>query len=338
MKQTQDRFKCRNCGYCCTQIVVLSDDDLERIKQAGYDESEFVEDDRLDRKRIKMKNYFCYFLGLNKGETFCRIYKYRPSVCRIYPFFEGCTADIPGSPKMYGFGKNNIIIRSIPGVIGSHNYYADLGISHLYPIASNPDYRSMFEPGIGRGFYITGIMSLPNMREGTGIDINPRAINLTYFNLKLNHVKGFIDLDIADVREYMKKDFTVDLIVFDLPLIPIPPDYDMPNQLKTMIDGGPDGRKYIDFMIENSGPHIRKRGTLYFVQPDFSDGRSLDMLADNGFEPRIIAEKPKAINSTITTSSVRHHLEDNLGYRFRNGIDGECFLLQVIAGVKKHDS
>ncbi|MFO8015729.1 MAG: YkgJ family cysteine cluster protein [Candidatus Woesearchaeota archaeon] len=93
MIQRKDSFKCRNCGYCCMQIVLLSKKDIERIKEAGYDEREFVEEDALGRKRIRMKNYYCYFLGLHKGETFCRIYHVRPKICRDYPFLKEGTAE-----------------------------------------------------------------------------------------------------------------------------------------------------------------------------------------------------------------------------------------------------
>ncbi|PIN87020.1 hypothetical protein COV19_01730 [Candidatus Woesearchaeota archaeon CG10_big_fil_rev_8_21_14_0_10_44_13] len=86
MFQKKDRFQCRNCGYCCTLIVLLKKEDIERIKKLGYDDSDFVETDALGRKRIRMKNYYCHFLGLHKGETFCRIYHARPQVCRDYPF------------------------------------------------------------------------------------------------------------------------------------------------------------------------------------------------------------------------------------------------------------
>ena len=93
MIQKKEKFQCRNCGYCCTQIVIPSKKEIEAITEAGYAPDEFLEQDRQHRKRIRMKNYFCYFLGLHKGETFCRIYKERPKTCRDYPFFKGCTAE-----------------------------------------------------------------------------------------------------------------------------------------------------------------------------------------------------------------------------------------------------
>lgn len=93
MHQQKSKFRCLNCGYCCTLVVILSKDDIERIKKLGYNEADFAENDRLGRKRVRMKNYYCYFLGLHKGESFCRIYNERPQVCRDYPFFRKGTQE-----------------------------------------------------------------------------------------------------------------------------------------------------------------------------------------------------------------------------------------------------
>ena len=100
MIQKKEKFKCRNCGYCCTQIVIPTKKEINQIQKAGYDPEDFLERDRNKRQRIKMKNYYCYFLGLSKGETFCRIYHIRPKVCRQYPFFKGVTAECM-PPKMF---------------------------------------------------------------------------------------------------------------------------------------------------------------------------------------------------------------------------------------------
>ncbi len=103
MKQKISSFRCRHCGYCCTQIVVLSRKDIERIKKLGYNERDFAEEDHLGRKRIKIPSYYCYFLGLRDGKTFCRIYEARPETCRKYPFFEGYTAECM-PPKLFDDG------------------------------------------------------------------------------------------------------------------------------------------------------------------------------------------------------------------------------------------
>lgn len=100
MLQKKDKFKCRNCGYCCTLLVLPSKAEIERIREAGYKEEDFLETDPLGRKRMKMRNYYCHFLGLHKGETFCRIYDIRPKTCRDYPFFKEGTAECM-PPKMF---------------------------------------------------------------------------------------------------------------------------------------------------------------------------------------------------------------------------------------------
>lgn len=93
MKQTKENFRCRRCGYCCTQIVVLSPKELEEIKQLGHDENAFSTIDDTGRKRLRRLGYYCYFMTLDKGVASCKIYDKRPKICRQYPFFGKKTAE-----------------------------------------------------------------------------------------------------------------------------------------------------------------------------------------------------------------------------------------------------
>lgn len=88
----KDDFKCEHCGKCCRPIVVLSEKDIERIKELGYDESHFVEEDHFDqeKKALRQVENKCTFLDFDQfGRSFCEIYKNRPDICRKYPFL-GC--------------------------------------------------------------------------------------------------------------------------------------------------------------------------------------------------------------------------------------------------------
>ncbi|MBW2999124.1 YkgJ family cysteine cluster protein [Candidatus Woesearchaeota archaeon] len=90
----KEKFKCKRCGFSCMQIVVLSDKEIEEIKKAtNLPEEEFVDEDSLGRKRLKIINYYCYFLTIDKGIASCKIYAHRPEVCRKYPFFDSGTSE-----------------------------------------------------------------------------------------------------------------------------------------------------------------------------------------------------------------------------------------------------
>ena len=81
------KFKCTNCGYCCTSSnVELSDEELLKIKDSGEEgfSEDFLTDEGQASKRIKGSDKEpCLFLGDSK---LCNVYEHRPSVCRLYPF------------------------------------------------------------------------------------------------------------------------------------------------------------------------------------------------------------------------------------------------------------
>ena len=81
------KMKCNKCGHCCTLLLNLTERDIERIKQAGYKEEEFIEA-QLGRKYMKLIDHKCFFLRKNKKGYYCEIYKYRPQICRIYPSYD----------------------------------------------------------------------------------------------------------------------------------------------------------------------------------------------------------------------------------------------------------
>ena len=94
MKQSPKTFSCHRCGYSCSQIVVLSQEDVNRITKAGIPEEQYIKEDQLGKKQIIIDQYngkFCHFFRFEKKDGkvqgSCRIYKSRPNVCRDYPFF-----------------------------------------------------------------------------------------------------------------------------------------------------------------------------------------------------------------------------------------------------------
>jgi Fe-S-cluster containining protein len=83
------RFKCKRCATFCCKLggPKLSANDVERLKQAGYDAAEF-----LDSVYCSLKNRgdgSCVFLQLKKERDVyeCSVYDSRPVLCRLYPFY-----------------------------------------------------------------------------------------------------------------------------------------------------------------------------------------------------------------------------------------------------------
>jgi len=83
------RFKCKRCATFCCKLggPKLSLKDVEGLKKAGYCEAEF-----LDVAHGCLKNEAsgsCAFLKLDKMKGFytCTVYRHRPLLCRLYPFY-----------------------------------------------------------------------------------------------------------------------------------------------------------------------------------------------------------------------------------------------------------
>lgn len=77
------RSYCLSCGLCCKNTeMLLTEDNVKRIESLGYRREEFAE-----RKNglyfLRNINGHCYFYD-PEGRG-CKIYKYRPLGCSVYP-------------------------------------------------------------------------------------------------------------------------------------------------------------------------------------------------------------------------------------------------------------
>lgn len=94
----EERWDCHGCGICCWGTIIrLSDDDLQKIRDQGWDEHpdyrglRTVERHGLGRKHYRLarrRDGHCVFLT---SDGRCRIHQDRgadakPLICRMYPF------------------------------------------------------------------------------------------------------------------------------------------------------------------------------------------------------------------------------------------------------------
>jgi len=75
------RFKCTQCGKCCTLSVEPSEKDIERIELLGHKRINF-----LRQGKLRKVNGACYFLEKRDGLAFCKIHEMKPRVCGQYPY------------------------------------------------------------------------------------------------------------------------------------------------------------------------------------------------------------------------------------------------------------
>ena len=76
-------FTCKRCGECCNPPRLYKAD-IERIKNLGYKEKDFIYTDNFNNNYLKDKKGWCLFLRKGKT-TSCKIYKARPRICRPNP-------------------------------------------------------------------------------------------------------------------------------------------------------------------------------------------------------------------------------------------------------------
>lgn len=79
-------FVCRRCGSCCKPLVIVTKVDIARLKKTGRKEADFVMSD--GRKKVLKNTGRCIFLSFSGRKAFCKVYEYRPKICRTYPFFK----------------------------------------------------------------------------------------------------------------------------------------------------------------------------------------------------------------------------------------------------------
>ena len=58
--------------------------DVDKIKEKGFEESDFTEKTSRDELVLKRVNGYCMFVEIKQGIASCSIYDARPKVCREY--------------------------------------------------------------------------------------------------------------------------------------------------------------------------------------------------------------------------------------------------------------
>jgi Fe-S-cluster containining protein len=82
------------CGLCCTLLVRLSQEDILRIRGAGFKDTLFVDLDSRKDPVLQRINGYCRFVKIEQGIATCTIYAARPKICRdyicVYPGEDDC--------------------------------------------------------------------------------------------------------------------------------------------------------------------------------------------------------------------------------------------------------
>lgn len=63
--------------------MLLSRADVKRLERAGYEAHKFVGQDKQGYTKLRNRHGFCVFYDAERHR--CRIYRFRPLGCRVYP-------------------------------------------------------------------------------------------------------------------------------------------------------------------------------------------------------------------------------------------------------------
>lgn len=140
----------------------------------------------------------------------------------------------------------------------------------------------------------SGIQSLANASENpgnsvTGVDINPRAVECSRYNAKLNKIEnaGFSQSDLFE--KIPKKTF--DGIIFNPPYLPTSRQEKIKGDINHAFDGGRDGRLVVDRFLLEFEKHLSLDGTLLLLQSSLNGLEKTERVLENqDFEMRILEE------------------------------------------------
>ena len=78
------KFTCLRCGRCCRLTVNLTEEEIKKIKKAGY------KDFFTKKNELRKVNGYCVFLTLDKGITSCKLENSaKPAISKNFPLLHG---------------------------------------------------------------------------------------------------------------------------------------------------------------------------------------------------------------------------------------------------------
>lgn len=218
-------------------------------------------------------------------------------------------------------------------------------LSEIMPLLreeGNP-LQSVLEMGIARGVLSIGVALLTDANTRiVGVDIEARSKELVAVNAAHNGVENRIEVRIGDMFAPLEAGETFDFILSEMPFIPVAAaeqaEFIAQGHASEIlnISGGPDGRKFIDKLISDGAPHLAEGGSLVFVQPSFIGvEKTLDMLAQQGLQGRVIAQKPWRLDDTKFTRRQKPYIEATTGYTFPTDETGnDIFYITLVKGTR----
>jgi len=152
---------------------------------------------------------------------------------------------------------------------------------------------------IGTGCGILAIIAAKKAKKVVATDVNPQAVECARLNAESNGVSNKIETRLGDLFQPIQKTKRFDVIVFNAPYLPTPP-----QEQKTWIGrawaGGLTGRQIIDQFITEAPQYSKRNGKILLVQSSLANiEQTLKRFRKAYLETEIIAEKKVAFETIV---------------------------------------
>lgn len=141
------------------------------------------------------------------------------------------------------------------------------------------------EIGVGTGFIALHVCH--HFKKVTGVDINPKAVELAVTNAHVNHI-GNVHFFESDLFSRVEGAF--DVIICNPPYVPA--DENVVSVEDVAYHGGEDGRQVIDKFLVQFPLYLTPEGKVYLLQSSLSGiEKTVSTLKKMGFSSVIIARQ-----------------------------------------------
>lgn len=106
------------------------------------------------------------------------------------------------------------------------------------------------------GTGIQGLLAAKSAKKVISVEMNPAAIPITEFNIRLNHLEDVVELREGNLYDVVKEGETFDFIYANPPFIPVADGVIYP----ICGDGGADGRMVLDRIVESMPKYLKPKG------------------------------------------------------------------------------
>ena len=143
---------------------------------------------------------------------------------------------------------------------------------------------------MGTGCGLLAVVAADRASHVIAVDVNPYAVNCAQENIKFNRVTEKVDILQGDLFEPLKSGCRFDLILFNVPYLPV-----VGSEEKSWIEkawsGGETGRTVIDAFLREVPEYLSENGSLRLVQSTLTDiNETIANLRRNGMDAEVIAE------------------------------------------------